>query len=453
MRSLGVFKCFVVALIAVGCGQSPGSFVPYPDAKLGPPTTSASPAAGPFNGEVTVTFTSDRPATIYVSTNGSDPQTEPAGRLSGPSPFEVKLTATTTVKYFASEHGRDEPLKVGTWVRAGGPVGTITGTLYAGDFVVNQEVGLFSNGSLKKLGTPTAPTEYPFSFENVKNGTYRLSGIADRDHDGQLVPVLDFQSDTTTITIDLADPFKASAENVKIYLGASGSGLGTLRGTVTLPKPPAFQNLQISVLSPDALTGGMTDPTALLQQLQSGYRIFTNQTTTSYPYVITNLKPGAYVPVPSLIGFAGGLAVNLIANPLKPINILADEETVANFAFGPVTINGAAIIAAASPSAPAGPLGFGIVAARATSLSDGVQAVLMPVLFTIDPVTKAARGNFSGTAFRANTTVALRVFTNANNANPLTDALTWVVNPFSAQAPHASIATSTVDVTQDVLVP
>ena len=134
-------------------------------------------------------------------------------------------------------------------------------------------------------------------------GPHRLTAISDRNDDGKLIPFLDFQSATTTIDLDLTDPYKAGPENVRIYLGASGSGLGTLRGTITLPKPPALQNLQISLLDPAALTGGL-DPAALLQQLQSGYRILTTPIETEYPYVITDLMPGRVNPVPSLIGFA-----------------------------------------------------------------------------------------------------------------------------------------------------
>jgi hypothetical protein len=279
-----------------------------------------------------------------------------------------------------------------------------------------------------------------------------LTAIADRNGDGALVPFLDFQSDTTTITLDLADPFKASAEDVRIYLGASGSGLGTLKGVIHLPKPPAFQNLQISVLSPDMLGGGF-DPAQLLQLLQGGYRILTNQTDTDYPYVITNLAPGRYVPVPSLLGFGnGGIAINLLANPLQPVNVVADQETEKNFAFGPVTLSGEVVLG--PNSAPQQGVPFAIVAAKSASLTDGIQAVLMPVLLTADPVmTGTMRGSYAGSAFRGNTTVSLRVFTSANMGNPIADALAWVVNPFAPLPPQATVATQMADVVKDVIVP
>lgn len=443
---------FLLAVcLTLACGQKPGPLELEPNAELGPPGVKATPPAGPFNGKITITFEADRPATVYVSTNGQDPRESSIGRLSGPSPFTLEISANTSIKYFASVNGKDGPLQEGTWTRAGGPAGTISGVVVVGGFAVGKEVGLFRNTNLKNLGKPMMPTEIPFTYEGLRTGTYRLTAISDRNDDGNLIPFIDFQSATTTIDLDTSDPFKAGPENVRIYLGASGSGLGTLRGTITLPKPPALQNLQISILDPGALTGGL-DPMTLIQQLQGGYRILTNPMETEYPYVITDLMPGRVTPVPSLIGFGnGGLAVNLLANPLQPVNIVADEETIANFAFGPVTVSGD--IALGSMSAPTGGLGFGIVAARVASISDGIQAVMMPVIFTQDTMTMTSRATYSGSCFRGNSTVNLRVFTNANGANPITDALTWVVNPFAAGMPHATVQTTMTDAVKDIALP
>ena len=156
--------------------------------------------------------------------------------------------------------------------------------------------------------------------------------------------------------------------------------------------------------------------------------------------------------MPSLIGFGnGGLAINLLANPLSPVTINADEETIADFAFGPVTLSGD--LALGAMSAPTGGLGFGIVAARVATISDGIQAVLMPVIFTQDTMTNTARATYSGTAFRSGVTVNLRVFTNANGANPITDSLQWVVNPFAAGMPNATVNTTMADAVVDITLP
>lgn len=422
-----------------------------PNAELGPPRVKASPPAGPFNGEVTITFEAERPATIYFSTNGEDPRLSSLGRVSGQSPLELTISANTTVKYFASVDGKDGELEEGTWIRAGGPKGTISGVVVVGGFAVNKEVGLFNNGDLKLLGKPAAPTEMPFSFTGLTTGRHRLTAISDRNDDGRLIPFLDYQSAATTIELDLSDPFKAGPENVRIYLGASNSGLGTLRGTITLPRPPALQNLQISLLDPAALGGGL-DPAALLQQLQNGYQVITTPNETEYPYVITDLMPGQVNPVPSLFGFGnGGIALNLLANPLQRVTIVADQETVADFAYGPVTISGD--LALGPTSAPVGGLGFGLVAAKAVSISEGIQAVLMPVIFMQDQTTMTARASYSGGAFRGNSTVNLRVFTNANGANPITDALMWAVNPFAPGPAHATVSTQMADVVADIRLP
>lgn len=440
-----------VALASLGCGQKPGPLVLEPDAELAPPRVKADPPAGPFNGEITITFEAERPATIYFSTNGEDPRNSSLGRTSGESPLTLTISADTTVKYFASADGKDGELQEGTWLRAGGPKGTISGVVVVGGFAVNKEVGLFRNATLENLGKPQMPTEIPFFYEGLGTGTHRLTAISDRNDDGALIPFLDFQSATTTIELDLNDPYKAGPENVRIYLGASSSGLGTLRGTITLPRPPALQNLQMSLLDPGALTGGL-DPATLLTQLQNGYRIFTTPNQTEYPYVITDLMPGRVNPVPSLFGFGnGGIAINLLANPLQPVTIIADEETVADFAFGPVTISGD--LALGSMSAPTGGFGFGIVAAKTASISEGIQAVLMPVIFMQDTTTMTARAAYSGAAFRGNATVNLRVFTNANGANPITDALQWAVNPFAPGMPHASVTTQMSDVVSDITLP
>lgn len=59
--------------------RNPGPLELEPNAELGPPSIQADPPAGPFNGEITVTFTADHPATIYLSTNGEDPRTSSIG--------------------------------------------------------------------------------------------------------------------------------------------------------------------------------------------------------------------------------------------------------------------------------------------------------------------------------------------------------------------------------------
>src|SRR5436190_911750 len=103
MRAFPRTFTVTLALLLFSCGQPPPTPAKFePLANLPPPATQATPAPGPFNGEVEVTFTTDFPATIYVSLDGSDPRTTRKGRLEGPSPLKVKLTQTTGVSYFAN---------------------------------------------------------------------------------------------------------------------------------------------------------------------------------------------------------------------------------------------------------------------------------------------------------------------------------------------------------------
>ncbi len=438
------FSLLLCSALILSCGREVSdSITVNPDAELAL-TITADPPEGPFNGDVTITFTSIKPATIYLSTNGEDPRETSNGRLQGVSPFTITINQTTKFRYFASARGTDGPLQEGTWTRAGGPKGTITGVVVVGGFAAGHAVGLYNNTDLKDLGVPTGPVELPFEYTGLESGTYQLSAMSDRNGDGLLWPVIDFASATTSITLDLNDPYKASAENVRIYLAASEPTLGTLRGVITLPKPPLLQSLRVSILDPGALTGGL-DPTSLLTQLQNGYGIVTTQQQTEYPYVITGLQPGSIIPAASLIGFAnGGLAVNLLANPLQPAVIRAGEETVQNFEYGPVTVSGTVTLG--PQSAPSGGLGFGIVAGRALAFGDSSQIMLMPVIF--NDQNGSSVSNYAGTSVRSNASLGLKVFT---GTSALTDAFTWVLSITSPA--DVTVGTGSADVTQDITKP
>ena len=93
------------------------------------------------------------------------------------------------------------------------------------------------------------------------------------------------------------------------------------------------------------------------------------------------------------------------------------------------------------------------MAAKTASISQGIQAVLMPVIFMQDNTTMTSRAAYSGTSFRGNSTVSLKIFTNANGANPITDALTWAVNPFASGAPNSTVNTTMADVVSNITLP
>lgn len=449
MRLLS-FSLALAGAALVACGTQPLPLAVEPDAVLPPPKSSVSPPPGPFNGSVELTITSDRPATIYVSLDGSDPRFSAVGRLASPSPFSFTVEKTAKVRWFASADGKDEELREGDWIRACGPKGTVSGVVQVGSLAVGKELGVRRNFELKRLGSIPMAGEVAFEFKELASGAHRLQAQADRDGDGQLFPVVDLSSDVQSVTLDLEDPFKACAENLRLYLGASQKGLGTIKGIITLPRPAANQNLQISAVDAAGFGQG-ADMAALLRQLQAGDRVFTNATDTEYPYAITDLQPGRYVPVPALMGFgSGGLAVNFIADPLRPVNVMADAEATADFAFGPVTLAGNASWTPAT--APTGlPLAF--VAARSVSISQGMQVLLMPAVFVQDGTTGTWNAGFGGQALRSNSTFSIRVFPPDPANQPLVAALTWAINPFAPQPPHATVSLGTQDATVAVTVP
>ncbi len=451
MRALPLVAALSSVIFACGGGPLPLKF--NPNATLAPPVSKVSPPPGVFNGDIKLIFTTDRPATIYLTTDGSDPQTTTATRTTAEAPFELILKATTTVKWFASDEGKDEALHTETWTRAGGPKGTISGVVVVGSFAVGKAIGVARNFDLKNLPKATEPKEIPFLFEGVQSGTHQLVALMDRNDDGALIPVIDFQSPQVSLQIDLNDPYKASYENVKLYLGASAPDFCTIKGKIKLPDPMFGTQLRISALSPDNFLGGF-DPQNLLTLLQAGYQIFTNATDTEYPYVLTDLKPGRYVLAPALVGFgAGGLAMNFIANPLKPVNCTAGGEETQDFAFGPVSLSGT--VSHTPAAAPALGVVYGVVAARHSSLTEGIQAILMPAVFAPDgKLMGGYAGNYAGQALRPNVTFAIRAFVSTNSAsNPLTDSLAWVINPFAAQPPQVNLPVGTQNVVQDLTVP
>jgi len=73
-----------------------------------PPATTASPAGGSYSSAQNVTLTANEPATIYYTTNGSDPT------ISSPSyAVGIVIPATTTLKFFAQDTaGNSETVRI-----------------------------------------------------------------------------------------------------------------------------------------------------------------------------------------------------------------------------------------------------------------------------------------------------------------------------------------------------
>lgn len=414
----------------------------------GGPVTTLDPPPGPFNDVVTVTMTTEPAADVVFTTDGSDPLTSET-KQTKPSPVTLELSATTTLKFFAVDGWEEEPVREAQYIRAGGAKGTASGVIVVDTIALERGLALFADGSQTTLSPVTEKTEIPFLVEGLGTGQHRLRAMADRDDDGNFLPVLDLASETYNFQIDLDDPFKASVEDVRLYLGASLDGLCTLQGEISVPEAALGESVSIAALGGDAFSGN-TDPTALLAQLQNGYQVFAREGTDIYPYAITDLEPGLYIPVPLRTTFGlGGIGLNLLANPFSPVNCRAGQVKTEDFSFGSVSVSGTVSF---TPPEETDGVVWGLVVAKQTSLLAGLQAVLMPVLFSGPDETGARTTEYAGSGLRRGS-FSMRVFTSLDEENALTSALSWVINPLSQVPAHETISVGTTDVEQDFVLP
>ena len=100
-----------------------------------PPVTTADPAGNSFINSITVTLTSNEPATIYYTTDGSTPDTTSA-QYTNP----IQITDTTILKYFAKDTaGNSENIKSETYIMDAAPTvisGLPAGKSTAIDYVI-----------------------------------------------------------------------------------------------------------------------------------------------------------------------------------------------------------------------------------------------------------------------------------------------------------------------------
>ncbi|MGC4113138.1 MAG: chitobiase/beta-hexosaminidase C-terminal domain-containing protein [Myxococcales bacterium] len=447
---------FAVLLILSACGRTyldndkdddetpPDATVVVipPDASIPPQParTTLEPPPGPFNGSVEVTFTTDKPATVYFTTDGSDPKQSPTVQAK-PAPFHLTFDQTTTLALFSkTEDGAREDARSVMYVRAGGPKGTVSGVVVLGELAAGNEIAVAADLGTLPLGLVAQKGEVPFTVTDLTTGTHRLQAIADTNQDGQFIPFLDLDGTPYGFDLDLNDPFRASLEGVRLYIAASQPGLCTLKGTVSFPVPIANQNLSVAALDPALLQGGAgTDPQTLLTAFSNGYRVTTNDTDKSYTYLITDLTPSMYMPVPALIGAGAGISLNLLVDLSSAKDCAADEVVVADFAYGRTALDGTITYTPATPAF----FGWGAVAVRNLTFGMGgikAQLILMPTLL-LPGADGTLGGTFAAVALKDNATFDVRAFTSLDasaTGNPVTDALAWAMNPFSPTPPQAT---------------
>jgi hypothetical protein len=76
--------------------SAPLQFTTMGSADLTPPSTSTTPTAGSYVGDQSVTLSTDKPATIYYTTDGSTPTTSSA-QYNGP----IAVTSSKSIRFFA----------------------------------------------------------------------------------------------------------------------------------------------------------------------------------------------------------------------------------------------------------------------------------------------------------------------------------------------------------------
>ncbi|MBI5542259.1 MAG: chitobiase/beta-hexosaminidase C-terminal domain-containing protein [Deltaproteobacteria bacterium] len=440
MLLLALAACGRTSLDESG-GPSDAAAVVPPDAAASAPVpakTTLSPPPGPFNEKVEVTLTTDKPAKLLLTTDGSDPRSS-STRREEPAPFALVLDKTTTLAFFSiTPDGAEEAMTSVMYVRAGGPKGTVSGVVIVGPTALGHEVGIAGDLQTLKLGAPLERGEIPFLLTDLGTGAHRLVPYSDTNDDGLYLPFLDLSGAAYGFELDLDDPFRASLEGVKLYLGTSQPGLCTLQGKVSFPVPVPNLNLSVAAFDPNVLMGGGADPTTLLSAFGDGYRVTTNDIDTEYPYAIFDLPPGQYLAVPALLGALGGLQLNLLVDLGGSRSCAQDGLATADFAFGQVELTGSVAYTPASPAAFA----YGAIVARSFSFSmqgPSAQVALMPAFLFSDGA--VLQGSFSAQALRDGQTFELRAFTSldaASGANPLVAAFSWALNPFAPEPPQGS---------------
>jgi hypothetical protein len=392
-----------------------------------------------------VTITSNIPATIRFSTDGNDPHTSPTARELA-SPAKITLTGKTSLKYFArTDAGAESEVASADYDR----VHYASGAVVVGASKVGQTVtvALAAGGQQPGPGDSVDLVidhegEYPFEFDNLEDGAYQITASVQGAL--EMPQILQF-------TLSPAHP---SATGLKLYLGAAKPGTGTLSGTVTFGKAVPSKALAVIALPSSAISSGglgNLDPSSL--------NTFVALTTTdlTYPYSITNIAPGSYIPLCAVADPSGGMNLgsgpfNALINPISTKQVAADGTATANFAYGSSTLQGNLTLQL-SKALPTGTTPKVVVAARTGLLGMWELVNLPTTVALVDGSTTEYTGTFTVEALQDSKSFEVKVFATTDGSDP--SAMSWLFSPTSQgdKTVTTNGSTSQVDLTVSVTVP
>lgn len=271
---------FSAGPLTLGCGHADaGSILADSDISGGgqvavnidvtPPITTARPPGGIYDSSQTVTLSTGEAATIYYTTNGSDPTTS-STRYSSP----LTISSTLTLKYFAVDTaGNREQLTTSTYTipRFGNITGSVT------DSIANAGI----QGVLV-IAYDENPTAMPIAAITDRTGSYSITGLAAGSYKiiFRTYGNTDYQSQwynnkpdkLTATTVTVTDSSTTTGINASLQRG--GKITGTVSDNVS---GSGISGIDVNAL--DTISGTW---------INSGY------TDSSGTYSISGLTTGSY---------------------------------------------------------------------------------------------------------------------------------------------------------------